>query len=502
MKALKYKFWAFSLAGCALTTIAQAQIVYTSDASTSTLLVNAGQAQIFKLPDNVQRIAIADVNIADYRLINKSQIYILGKKLGRTSLFIWARNGETRQHAIDVRLDPRPVLELIAQNLPQEKSINVSSAASAYILNGMASDMVAADAALQIAKSHATAMEKQLSGSNTSNTNQRITIDVINMMKIRDAQQVLLEVRIAEVSKSLVDRMGLNVTGSNPNGGFTWSVGSNFLGSGGGTASLLFQSNGNSYTLDLDAERKKGLVKILAEPTIVALSGEQGTFLVGGKVFIPIPQSSGNGTSAITLEEREFGVGLKFIPTVLDSGRINLKVEPEVSQLSKEPINFGIGQSATLLPSFTSTKVSTTVQLRDGQSLVIGGLLRNNVISTSKAFPFLGEIPILGALFRSNDFAKDTTELVVVVRPHLIDASEQMPILPTDKIRESSRAETMIDGSLEKPVTSTPTLSTEATETKAAGTLARELSPGLSRRLGSGIDGKSSSSQSEGDEQK
>lgn len=503
MKILNPKLIAYSLAAYVCASPVYAQNLDNIDSASSTFTVNAGQAQIFNLPSAVRRVAIADVTIADYRLINASQIYVLGKKLGRTSLFLWDGNGKTYQHPIDVRLDPRPVRELIALNLPEENAINVSSAAAAYILNGMASDMVAADAALQIAKSHATAMEKQLSGVSVGTTSQRISIDVINMMKIRDAQQVLLEVRIAEVSKSLIDRMGLNVTGTNPNGNFTWSVGSNFLGSGGGTASLLFQSNGNSYALDLDAERRKGLVKILAEPTIVAMSGEQGTFLVGGKVFIPIPQSSGNGTSAITLEEREFGVGLKFIPTVLDSGRINLKVEPEVSQLSKEPINFGIGQSATLLPSFTSTKVSTTVQLRDGQSLVIGGLLRNNVVATTKIFPFLGEIPIIGALFRSNDFAKDMTELVVVVRPRLIDASDNMPVLPTDKIRDATRAEMMIEGALDKPVTPAPVAPNAIADGKSPETLARELSPGLNRRLGPGTEPSSSSStQSEGDEKK
>jgi pilus assembly protein CpaC len=241
----------------------------------------------------------------------------------------------------------------------------------------------------------------------------------------------------------------------------------------------------------------------LAEPTIVALSGEQGTFLVGGKVFIPIPQSSGNGTSAITLEEREFGVGLRFIPTVLDAGRINLKVEPEVSQLSKEPINFGVGQSATLLPSFTSTKVSTTVQLRDGQSLVIGGLLRNSTVSTTKAFPFLGEIPILGALFRSNDFAKDMTELLVVVRPHLVSATDQMPQLPTDKIRDATRAEMLIEGALEKKLSPETSPSAPATTTdKDAEPLARELRPGLNRRLGSGSHDMGNSNQSEADDKK
>jgi pilus assembly protein CpaC len=255
----------------------------------------------------------------------------------------------------------------------------------------------------------------------------------------------MLDVRIAEVSKSLLDKLGLRVQAAG-GGDIRWNVLSSFLGGGGATAGLLF-SNGNA--INLEAEKQDGLVRILAEPTIVAMSGQEGSFLVGGKVYIPITQSVGTGGTAVTLQEREFGVGLKFVPTVLDGGRISLKVAPEVSEISKETVSSGSQSGATLLPAFTTRRVSTTVQLQDGQSLVIGGLVRNSSTANRNAFPILGEIPILGALFRSNQFVADLTELVVVVRARLVQATDTTPSLPTDSVRPPTRREFFLDNRLQ-----------------------------------------------------
>ena len=200
--------------------------------------------------------------------------------------------------------------------------------------------------------------------------------------------------------------------------------------------------------VNLDAQKNDSLIKILAEPTLIAMSGQEGSFLVGGRVFIPVPQSSGGGAPVITLVEREFGVGLKFVPTVLDGGRINLKVAPEVSEIG-ESITFQSGTNTTVLPLFTTRRVSTTVQLFEGQSLVIGGLVRNNITETIKAFPFLGELPIIGALFRSTKFQSDRTELVILVSPSLVKATNKPVTLPTDKFIPPSRGELFVNGKLE-----------------------------------------------------
>ena len=175
--------------------------------------------------------------------------------------------------------------------------------------------------------------------------------------------------------------------------------------------------------ITIDGEKKDGLVKILAEPNLMAISGQEGSFLAGGKVYFPVAQSGRSAAGRrVTLYEQEFGVGLKFTPTVLAGGRINLKVTPEVSELSPEGVDDPVRRRGgrTIAPLITTRRASTTVQLYDGQSFAIGGLIKNNATTDIKAFPVLGEIPIIGALFRSTAFQTDKSELMFVVTPRLV----------------------------------------------------------------------------------
>ena len=194
--------------------------------------------------------------------------------------------------------------------------------------------------------------------------------------------------------------------------------------------------------LKVDAQRKDGWVKILAEPTIVAMSGQEGRFLVGGKIFIPVNQALGS----TTYEERTYGVGLRFVPTVLESGRINLRVAPEISEPVKESVTAG---TAASLPAFKSSLVSTTVQMAEGENLVIGGLLRDNINEIVKAVPLLGELPVLGALFRSSQYITERTELLIVVRPTLVKSVREAPKLPTDTFVPPTRSEFFMGGQLQ-----------------------------------------------------
>lgn len=183
----------------------------------------------------------------------------------------------------------------------------------------------------------------------------------------------------------------------------------------------------------------------------MAISGQEGSFLAGGKILIPVAQSNVGGVPTITLSEKEFGVGLRFTPTVLSGGRINLQVAPEVSELSRDGVginNFG-NTSSQIFPLITTRRASTTVQLSDGQSFAIGGLIKNNTVSNIKAFPILGEIPILGALFRSTDFQNEKTELVFVVTPRLVKPLPPNYSLPTDNYRDPTRKELFLGGKLE-----------------------------------------------------
>jgi pilus assembly protein CpaC len=505
--------------------------------------VNAvvGHVLVLRLPQPVTRVVVGDPQVADYRLISRNELYVLGNSVGTTNLVLWQSGGQTVSLTVKVGADLAPLADSLKLALPLETNIQLMMASGSVVLSGTVNNIEAVDSAMSLAQAYARQLNRYLGGAAGSpvaaagaapapaataaaaaaspaagsgqgtqvinllqvRDDQRLTplstslrqalpleqaielklasgsvvlggsvsntlaadavlglteaylrrsggvtagpSRIVNLMRVRDAQQVVLDVRIAEVSKSLLDKLGFKVQAAG-GGDVRWNVLSSFLGGGNASAGLLFR-NGN--TIDLDAEKRDGLVRILAEPTIVAMSGQEGSFLVGGKVFIPITQSSGAAGSAVTLQEREFGVGLKFVPTVLDGGRISLKVAPEVSEISRESVSNGSGDGSTLLPAFTTRRVSTTVQLQDGQSLVIGGLLRNNSSASSNAFPFLGELPIIGALFRSSQYAADLTELVVVVRASLVQATDTAPALPTDTVTTPSRPEFFMERRLQ-----------------------------------------------------
>jgi pilus assembly protein CpaC len=171
--------------------------------------------------------------------------------------------------------------------------------------------------------------------------------------------------------------------------------------------------------------------------------------LSGGIVYLPIVQSTGTGGNVITLQPQNYGVGVKFTPTVLAEGRINLKVSPQVSEVQSQGITVTAGSSTTVFPSITTRQASTTVQLYDGQSFAIGGLIKNNVVEIISAFPGLANIPIIGALFRSSSFKADRSELLIVVTPHIVKPLNQRPGLPTDKIIQPTATEFFIEGKLE-----------------------------------------------------
>jgi pilus assembly protein CpaC len=395
---------------------------------------------VLALPGPVKRVAVGNPLVADFRLIAPNELYVLGKSLGTTNLLLWPQGAAPYSVPLNVYLDQAPLAESLRQALPQEKHIDLAMASNSVVLSGTVANTLSSEAALSLAEAF---LRPGGAAPTAVGSNSR----VINLLRVRDQQQVMLDVRIAEVSKSVLDKLGLSLQAGGGSD-VRWNILSNFLGGGNGAASLLFRGG---TTLNLEAEKQDGLVRILAEPTIVALSGQEGSFLVGGKVFIPVTQATGTAGSAVTLQEREYGVGLKFVPTVLDGGRIGLKVATEVSEISKESLTTSSGSGTSALPAFTTRRVATAVQLQDGQSLVIGGLVRNNGATTRNAFPLLADLPVLGALFRSTQFASDLTELVVVVRASLVKATDQPPGLPTDKVLLPSRDEVFWQDRLQGP---------------------------------------------------
>lgn len=366
--------------------------------------------------------------------------YLFGQKVGATNLMFQNKDGHCAMVEVAVGVDTASVQAKLLQLMPGEKNIRIGAAADSLVLSGEVSDAMAVDQVLAIASAFVRKGGPGAAGGSSGGDH------IVNMLSVTAPQQVMLEVKIAEVSKSVLDKLGVGTTLRTTGGSWAYTLLSNFL--SGTVGGLLDATKSNGTQVTLEAEKRDGLVRILAEPTVMAISGQEGSFLAGGKIFIPVAQDI-NGK--ITLEEKDFGVGLKFTPTVLAGGRINIRVAPEVSELSRE----GIGISATgipgsnILPLITTRRAATTVQLNDGQSFAIGGLVKNNVTANIKGLPVLGEVPVLGALFRSTDFQQDKTELLFVITPHLVKPLPPNYALPTDSVTDPTRAELFLGGRLE-----------------------------------------------------
>ena len=370
-------------------------------------------------------------------LLSPTELFLLGRKTGAMNVVVQGTDGRCVVKDIVVTVDPDTLQAKLGELMPEEAQVKVRGADTSLVLTGSVSDVVKLDHVLTLAAAYADGKR------------------VVNLLRVASPQQVMLEVKIAEVSKSLLDRLGIDFSRI-----FTTADGKTKLISGffGGAAGILSRSRSgtpgatppfSSTDIGIDAQKTDGIVRVLAEPNIMAISGQSASFLSGGKIFIPVAQDRTNAGTTITLEEKEFGVGLKFTPTVLD-GRINLKVISEVSELSQTGSPFTtIGGATAVLPSMTTRRVDTTVQLGDGQSFVVAGLIRNNVTGSLEKFPGLGEAPVLGALFRSTEFQNDQTELMFIVTPRLVRPLVAPVALPTDNHIIPSRGDVLLDGMTE-----------------------------------------------------
>jgi pilus assembly protein CpaC len=393
------------------------------------LQLTVGKTALVRLPADASRLSIGNPEVADVMLINPREVYLLGRKFGSTNLFVWTKNGRTTLIDISVGLDTGTLKSRLNEMVPSETGLAVGSLGDAVVLSGHVSDPMKAQRLVSLAEAYGGGKK------------------VVNLLVVDGSQQIMLEVKVAEVSKTLLDKLGVefNLTRGGTN---TYRLITSLLT---GSSSMLTGVSANGRTaIALDAEVKNGLVKILAEPTIMAMSGQEGAFLAGGKIYIPVPQSGTGGNTTITLEEKEFGVGLRFIPTLLEDGLINLRVTPEVSELSQvgTPITSISGQTS-ILPTIITRRASTTVQLHDGESFAIGGLIKSNVTEAVKALPGLGELPVLGALFRSNEFQTDRSELLFIVTPRLVKPLPPNYALPTDGFIEPTRGQFMLNGRME-----------------------------------------------------
>ena len=329
--------------------------------------------------------------------------------------------------------------ETLYKLLPDEKGVRVNTTQETVTLSGNVSNAANLSQVLTIAESY-------------------YPKKVVNLLEVGGVHQVMLEVRVAEMSRSLTRRLGFNF-GYISNSGVNFGVSLlNNLTSASATTGAItgfgsainaifrFTGAGATWTTFIDALKEEGLVKVLAEPTLITLSGKEAEFLAGGEFPIPVPQPGAAGTT-ITIEYKSYGVMLNFMPVVLSNNKISMRVSPVVSDLD---FSSAVALGGYVVPGLTTRRVSTTIELPDGQSFAIAGLLKENVREVVTKFPVLGDIPILGALFRSSAFQKNETELIIIVTPHLVkplDLTKQS--LPTDQYIEPDEFEFYMLGSLE-----------------------------------------------------
>jgi pilus assembly protein CpaC len=470
-----------------------------------------GKSVVVSSSQPVKRVSLGAPEIADALVLTPQQISIIGKAPGITNLILWGKDDQVAT-VLDIRVSPdvTRLREMIEKICPEEKNLQIDATHDSLTLSGTVSNAphlphilalaepffpkkvvnllkVRVSPDVEISSDASKLKEAQLkdmvqkmlpeekdiklttaentiilSGtvSSTTGLSQILALTeaylpkdgkIVNLVEVAGVHQVMLEVRVAEMSRSLIRRLGFNFTtisssGKNlglsllnnltklPNGEIpTLFPPGNMNVTDPINGVLRFLSHDTTWTVFIDALKEQGLLKVLAEPNLIALSGKSANFLAGGEFPVPIPQSTVSAV-AITIEYKPFGVGLNFTPTVLSNKKISVQVSPEVSELD---FANAITIAGFLIPSITTRKVSTTIELADGQSFAIAGLLKDDVRETVQKFPVLGDIPVLGSLFRSSSFKKNETELIVIVTPHLVkplDPAKQA--LPTDQFIE------------------------------------------------------------------
>lgn len=407
----------------------------TDEKHAGNLMVPMNQSEVIRLDVPFANLLVGNPKIADVLALTDRSIYVLGKELGTTSLII----SDTRKQLIAVlnivvSHDIEGLKARLFEVLPDEK-IEVWEANGSIILKGGISSSTRMTQALAVAKRYAPDPST-----------------VVNLLSVKGSQQVMLAVRFAEVARTVVKELGLNTTLNHSKISISTGDGisaSSFLAAaftklGLGTVLGVGPLN---IGLLFDALEQKGVVKTLAEPNLIALSGDTATFLAGGEFPVPVARDTDDGGVTITIEFKPFGVSLSFTPTVLDGGLINLVVAPEVSRIDTAN---SVTISGFNIPGLTVRRAKTTVELRDGQSFAIAGLIQSDFEDTIRQIPGLGNVPILGALFRSTDFTRDETELVIVVTPYLVKPSEPGNLKsPTDTIVPASDADMFLFGRTE-----------------------------------------------------
>ena len=399
--------------------------------------LKVGHSKVLRTPFTLTRISVANPHIADIILISDREIYINGLAPGMTNVSLWGKSRFTSA-SVMVEADLTLLKEKLHQILPKEK-IGVETAGNSIVLSGEVSGPVAQSTALEIARAFIGAQ----SGGGKKSKGTKI----VNLMHIGGVQQVMLAVRVAEINRTLAEQIGIDFAAVAPNSFGVNTLNnlapvSNFVHSADQATSLTqsltsnitafwgFKAAGTLWTMFLNLMKEKGLGRVLAEPNLVTTSGQKASFLAGGEYPIPVPQSGIGGAGTITIEYKKYGVQLDFTPTILNNDKIAIRVHPIVSQLD---YSNALTLNTYVVPALLTREMNTHVEVRDGQTFAIAGLLQDQTRDLIRKFPLLGDLPVLGTLFRSTQYQKNETELVALVTPHLVKSlTPTQAKLPTD----------------------------------------------------------------------
>jgi pilus assembly protein CpaC len=435
--------------------------------------VALNKSQVLEFQRPITRVSVGNPEIADILVVRARQIYIIGKQTGTTNVVLWGEDdGVIGILNVEVTRDLEALKAKLYEVMPQER-IQVRSSHGSVVLSGEVSSAVQADAALRIAATFA-------------GTTEGGTPAVLNLLQVGGAQQVMLDVKVAEVSRTLTRR--LNIQFSAFDSGAEWKIGA--VNGGARFPDAIFKdpllgdvrapvfSDGTPngpmveefapttpsitdaglfasylsgeflFNAVIDAAKSEGLARILAEPNLTTLTGQEARFLAGGEFPIPVPQDNN-----ITIEFKEFGIGLEFLPVVLSSGIINLKVNVTVSELvtdnSVTVSTSGETSQQFFIPALVKRSATSTVELASGNTIAIAGMINESLRENIDKFPGLGDLPIIGLLFRSQEFVKEQTELVIFVTPRLARPIDpELAQLPTDDFVEPSDLEFYLLGRL------------------------------------------------------
>jgi pilus assembly protein CpaC len=479
------------------------------------LAVPLYQSRVVTVITPANRVSVANPDVADIVVISPTELYVLGKDLGTTNVLLWDHSSHLIGAInVEVQHDLDSLKRKFAELLPGQP-IEVRAAQRSIVLSGRVSDVEAMNAATRIAATYLAQIQtakktEEFQQGNQSRREDKSVGEVINLIQVGGAQQVMLEVRVAEINRTEVKRLdaqfnsiarGLgNFNIGGVNGGATFPP-ALFLPNnaklpvftpyaGGGVPLPLpsglpqqpwgpaiteflpttqtiqnqglfasFLSKNFLFNLALDAAKEQGLARILAEPTLTTLSGQEATFISGGEFPIPVPQ----GLNTVTIVYKQFGVAVKFLPVVLNSGHINLTLNVSVSELeSGNTVNLALPGTASnfIIPSLSERSATGVVELSDGQTIGLAGMLHETTRSLVTKFPGLGSIPVLGQLFSSQSYQKGETELVILVTPRLARALPAGKIrMPTDAYVEPTDTDFFFRGRLEHQGPKTPAAS-------------------------------------------